>query len=190
MKRILLAALVIAALPLGAQAGDLSYSYLQGGYQATDIDGLPNAHGYGGTGSFALGPNFQLHGGWARQDFNSSNVSFDDWNLGGGFHNPINATTDFVANADYRRLNINGLSGDIKTWSGEVGVRSALAPQFEGWALAGYEDGKNINGAVYGKLGGQYKFGKNESGSGWGLVAEAKFSKDINQYFIGPRISF
>jgi Ax21 family sulfation-dependent quorum factor len=185
MKRILLAALVSAALPLAAQAGDLSYSYLQGGYQATDIDGLPNAHGWGGAGSFALGPNFQLHGGWARQDFNNSNVSFDDWNLGGGFHNPINATTDLVANVDYRRLNINGFSGDIKTYSGEVGVRSALAPQFEGWALAGYEDGHNINGAVYGKLGAQYKFGKS-----WGLVGEAKFSKDINQYFIGPRISF
>jgi Ax21 family sulfation-dependent quorum factor len=185
MKRILLAVLVTAALPLAAQAGDLSYSYLEGGYYATDINNLPNAHGWGGAGSVAVGENFNLSGGWARQDFDHSNVSFDDWHVGGGFHNPVNTTTDLVANAGYRNLSINGLSGDIKTYSGEVGVRSALAPQFEGWVLAGYEDGKNINGSFYGKLGGQYKIAK-----GWGLVGEAKFSKDINTYFVGPRFSF
>lgn len=185
MKRILLAALAIVAIPLAAQAGDLNYNYVQGGYQATDIDGLPNAHGWGLNGSAALGSNFSVSGGWARQDFNSSNVSFNDWNLGGGFHNPINATTDLVANVDYRRIGSNALTSDIKTYSGEVGVRSALAPQFEGWALAGYEDGHNVNGSAYGKLGAQYKFASN-----WGLVGEAKFSKDTNQYFIGPRISF
>ncbi len=190
MKRILLAVLVTAALPLAAHASDatasdLSYNYLQAGYQATNIDAAPNASGWGGKASFAVGPNFQLFGGWARQDFDHSNVSFDDWNIGGGFHKSVNATTDLVANVEYRRLNINGFSGDIKTYSGEVGVRSELAPKFEGWALAGYEDGHNINGELYGKLGAQVKFGK-----GWGLVGEAKFSKDITEYFIGPRFSF
>lgn len=185
MKRIFLAVLVTAALPLAAQASDLSYNNLQIGYQATNIDGAPNANGWGGAGSVALGSNFQLFGGWARQDFDHSNASFDDWNLGGGFHTSINATTDFVTNVDYRRLNINGFNGNIKTYSGEVGVRSALAPKFEGWALAGYEDGHNINGELYGKLGAQVKFGK-----GWGLVGEAKFSKDLATYFVGPRYSF
>ena len=190
IKRALFVALVVAALPLAAQADDLKYSFLQGGYQATDFDGLPNAHGWGASASGALGSNFQVFGGWARQDFNNSNASYDDWNLGAGFHTPINASTDFVTNVDYRRLNFHGDGGDMKVYSGEAGVRSALAPHFEGWVLAGYEDGHNIDGAVYGKLGGQYTFGKGESGRGWGLVGEAKFSKDMNTYFIGPRFTF
>ena len=186
MKRSLLAALAIAALPLAAYADEpLSYSYVQGGYQATDFDNLPNVHGWGMSGSAALGSNFSINGGWARQDFDGTSVHANDWNIGGGFHNAINPTTDFVGNVGYRRIDPVGVGSAMKIYNGEVGVRSALAPQFEGWALAGYEDGHNVNGSAYGKLGGQYKFGKN-----WGLVGEAKFAKDYNQYFVGPRISF
>ena len=186
MKHILLAALAFAALPLAAHADEqLSYSYVQGGYLLSDFDALPDAHGWGLSGSAALGSNFHVFGGWARQDFDGTSFHSNDWNVGGGFHTPLNPTTDFVANVGYRRVDSIGLSNDLKIYNGEVGVRSALAPQFEGWALAGYEDGHNVNGSLYGKLGGQYKFGKN-----WGLVGEAKLSKDTNQYFVGPRISF
>ena len=186
MKRFLLAALAFAALPLAAQADEpLSWNYVQGGYQATDFDALPNAHGWGLSGSAALGSNFHITGGWTRQDFDGTSVHGNDWNLGGGFHNTIGANTDFVGNVGYRRIDSAGLTSDIKIYNGEVGVRSALAPTLEGWALAGYEDGHKVNGSAYGKLGAQYKFGKN-----WGLVGEAKFAKDYNQYFVGPRISF
>ena len=64
-------------------------------------------------------------------------------------------------------------------------MRSLLGSRVEGWALGGYEDGKNVNGEFYGKLGGQVKFSKN-----WGLVGEAKMSHDIKQYFVGPRFTF
>jgi len=195
MKRILLAALAVAVLPLAAQAGDLSYNYVQAGYGATHNDNSGrDSHGWSGSGSAALGEHFQVLGGLSRtnRDLPSNpNSNVNAWTLGAGFHTPISAKTDFVADVDYHQASVDGLSRDIKRYSGELGVRSAMAPQFEGWAMAGYThahdpngDGRN-NGEVFGKLGGQYKFTKN-----WGLVAEGTLAENNRGIFIGPRISF
>ncbi len=191
MKRILLAALATAILPLAAQAGDLSYSYLQGGYDYTNSDSGHNSHGWGGTGSVALGQNFQVFGGGSRVSHDHLDAISNVWNLGGGFHTAISDRTDFVADVDYRQATLEGRSGDARAYSGELGVRSALAPHFEGWAMAGYANshndnlGHNNSEKLFGKLGGQYKFDKN-----WGLVGVATVSHNGESYFVGPRFSF
>jgi hypothetical protein len=64
-------------------------------------------------------------------------------------------------------------------------VRSALAPNFEGYAMAGYEDAEKVDGDFYGRVGAQVKF--NQS---WGITGDVKFSDDDTQYFVGPRLSF
>jgi len=195
MKRILLAALAAAVLPLAAQADDLSYTYLQAGYNAAHNDNSGrDTHGWSGDGSYALGEHFQVLAGFAHsnRDLPSDpNASVNAWRLGAGFHTPIGGKTDFVADVDYHQASIDGVNRDTKRYSGELGVRSALAPRFEGWALAGYShahdpngDGRN-NGEVFGKLGGQYKFNKN-----WGLVAEGRLAENDREIFIGPRVSF
>jgi Ax21 family sulfation-dependent quorum factor len=186
MKKTLLALVAAAALPFAAHAGDLRYNYVEGGYAADHFNGLPNADGFGLNGSVGLGDDFSLFGGWSRQKFDNTGVHFNDWNAGVGFHHPLNDTTHLVANLGYRSLDTNaGGGGNVHSYTGEVGVRSQLGSNFEGWALGGYEDGKNVNGEFYGKLGGQVKFGKN-----WGLVGEAKMSHDQKEYFVGPRFSF
>ena len=184
MKMSLLALMVATALPFAAHAGDLSYNYLQGGYAADQFDGLPDANGYGLNGSVGVGDDFNLFGGWSRQQFDQTHVHFNDWNAGVGFHHALNDSTHLIANVGYRKLDAGG-SANIHTYNGEVGVRSQLGSNVEGWALGGYEDGKNVNGAFYGKLGGQVKFNKS-----WGVVAEAKMSKEQKEYFIGPRFTF
>ena len=193
MKRFLLAALATAILPLVAQAGDLSYNYLQAGYDYTNSDSAPNAHGWSGTGSVAIGQNFQVIGGGSHTNRDTTGTTVNGWNLGGGFHTPISDRTDFVADASYHQANVDGVSGGIKTYTGEAGVRSALAPRFEGWAMAGYSDSHNNtgdidrsgNGRFFAKLGGQYKLNKN-----WGLVGETRFAQHDQGYFVGPRFSF
>lgn len=195
MKRILLAALAAAVLPLAAQASDLSYTYLQAGYDAAhnDKSGI-DSHAWSGSGSVAVGEHFHVLGGFSHSNSdlpNNSNSRVNTWTLGGGFHTPIGGKTDFVADVDYHQANVDGLSRDVKGYTGEAGVRSALAPQFEGWALAGYSHSHNPNGdgksdgEAFGKLGGQYKFGKN-----WGLVAEGTLAENNRGIFIGPRVSF
>lgn len=194
MKRILLAALAAAVLPLAAQAGDLNYTYLQGGYNySNNSNSGHNAHGWSAAGSAAIGQNFQILGGFSRSDHDFTGAHTNGWSLGGGFHTPISDRTDFVADVGYHQAQVDGISGDIKTWSGEAGVRSALAPRFEGWAMAGYADGENdlgdisrsSNGRFFGTLGAQFKFDKN-----WGLVGQARLTHNGQGYFIGPRFSF
>ncbi|HEY4556154.1 MAG TPA: Ax21 family protein, partial [Lysobacter sp.] len=70
-------------------------------------------------------------------------------------------------------------------YSVEAGVRGALAPNFEGYALAGYEDGRRYDGDFYGRVGAQVKFSPM-----WGLSGDVKFSDGDTQLFIGPRITF
>lgn len=194
MKRILVAALVIASLPVAAQAADLSYTYLQGGYGFGSADSGRDSHSWSADGSVAVGQNFQVLGGLAhtrRSAYdNHPDLTTNAWNLGAGFHAGISDRTDFVADVAYHHANVDGASNDAKHYSGEIGVRSALAPKFEGWAMAGYGDSRNSNtgnshGEVFGKLGAQYKFNKN-----WGLVAEGRASHNSDSIFVGPRISF
>ena len=193
MKRILLAALAIAVLPLAAQAGDLSYTYLEGGYDYSNSNSGHNAHGWSGNGAFAIGEHFQVSAGGGRTDHDFTGATSNGWGLGGGFHTPISDKTDFVADVGYHQTSISGVSGDIKTYSGEAGVRSALAPRFEGWAMAGYANDHNdlgdisrgSNGRFFGQLGGQFKLNKN-----WGLVGETTLSHYGQGYFVGPRVSF
>lgn len=195
MKRVLLAFAATAALPLAAQAGDLSYNYLQAGYSYAHGDGGRHAHGWEGEASAGLGDHFQVFGGGGTNDRNNpaGPSSGEGWNLGAGFHTGIGSRTDFVGDLDYHRSQLDGVSGNVRSWAGEVGVRSAMSPHFEGWAMAGYQRAHNdighvdrgSNGEAFGKLGGQYKFTKN-----WGLVAEGRVASHDHGIFVGPRVSF
>lgn len=192
MKRILLAALAAAAIPLSAQAGDLDYTFVQGGYY-NDFNSGADSHGWSGSGQFAVGQNFFLSGGAGRTEIDGQPNHFDGGQVGGGFHVPISAQTDFIGELQYGRETSSAVSGHATTYTGDVGVRSALAPHFEGWVKAGYTNASSdfggvdegSRGRVFGNLGGEYKFNKNV-----GLVSEVTFVRDEQQVFVGPRINF
>lgn len=194
MKRFLPAALAIALLPFAAQAGDLSYNYFQAGYGYSHNDPSDShSHLWRANGSVAVGDHFAIIGGGNVVDHDGTDTSGQGWSLGGNFHTPISAQTDFIANASYGHSNIDGVSGHVNTYSGTLGVRSGLTPHVEGWVEAGYSNSQNdlgdisrgSQGRVFGLLGGQYKFNKNI-----GLVAEGNLGKDNRGIFVGPRISF
>jgi Ax21 family sulfation-dependent quorum factor len=196
MKRSLLALTLLAALPVltlsaaASAAEGVSYTYVEGGYLATDSD-FGDADGFAINGSGAIAPNFHLFGGYAGQktdDFNVGDVRFDgvdvdQWRAGIGYNHEISPRADLLTRVAYERAEVEGDNFD--GYSVEAGVRGALTSNLEGYALAGYEDGDDFDGDFYGRVGGQVKFNPT-----WGLSGDVKFADGDTQYFIGPRVTF
>lgn len=185
MKRFVLALALVSALPFAASAADgVNYNYVQGGYVATRTDG-GNTNGWGLGGSVAVHPNVHLFADYANQKINRTKLDFDQWRVGGGYNTAIGKSTDFEANLAYERVDAgHGINAD--GYSIEAGVRSALSPRFEGYAMLGYLDGNHASGDAYARLGGTVKFNQN-----WGLNADVRVvNGGDTQWFVGPRFTW
>ena len=188
MRKTLFALIAMAALPMAANAGDISYDYIELGYSQIDLDGTSNDFdGAAFNGSVSIGKDFFLYGGYGQHESDRGSIDLDTTRLGIGWHRGINDSTDLVLSANYLRFDVDlaGLSGDADGYEAEVGVRSAFTPNFEAEFALGYADGGDFHGDVYGRIQGNYKFSGN-----WGLVASATFAEGGNQYLIGPRLRF
>lgn len=136
----LLALGLTAALPFAASAqsvSSLSYNYVEGGYAATDTDS-GDADGFGVNASIAFHPNFHLFGGYQNQEIDDSRVDFDQWRVGVGYNHGISPNADLVTRIAYEKFDF-GRGFDADGYSVEVGLRGALLPNLEGYAMAGYE---------------------------------------------------
>ena len=183
-KNSLLALALLAALPFAATAAEgVSYNYVQGGYAATNTDGA-DADGWGLDGSVAIAPNFHLFGGYSNQEIDDTSVDFDQYRIGVGYNREIAPAADLVTRVAYEKFDA-GRGFDYDGWSAEVGVRGALAPSFEGYVMAGYEDGDEYDGEFYGRVGALAKFNAN-----WGVAADVKFVDGDTQWFVGPRFTW
>ena len=209
MKKQLALAAALAFASFAATAGDLSYSYVEGGYVRTDIDDLGDGDGFGVNGSVAVHDNVFLFGGYSMQDADESGVEvdLDAMRLGAGFNWALNDRADFLAQAGWERaeteVSFNQFGdGDARAdaWFIEGGFRGLLSVDgdIEGWALAGYTDIHDLDAGgldvtidededdeVYGRAGMLFKFNPT-----WGVVAEGRFASDVRQYFVGVRASF
>lgn len=204
MKRSLLAALtLLAAAPLAASAAEgVSYNYIEAGYAATSPDGNDvDSDGWAINGAAAIAPNFHLFGGYSGQktdDFNVGparvdGIDVDQWNFGVGYNHELNSQLDLLTRVGYQKIETDSFNvGDVNFggsdrdgWNVEAGVRGAFTPNFEGYALAGYEDFERTDGEFYGRVGAQVKLNQT-----WGVNGEVKFVDGYTSYFIGPRMSF
>jgi Ax21 family sulfation-dependent quorum factor len=172
-------------MPLAASAADVSYNYVEGGYQNFDLDGAPGADGVNLGGSAALGQHLHVFGSYGNVEIDNSNVDVDLWRLGLGWNTGISDNSHLVVRANY--LQVDAGLADAEGWEAEVGLRSAFGANFETYVGLGYVDGDEVDGSgdVYGKLNAQYKFNPT-----WGLVGSVTLADDRNEYFFGPRISF
>lgn len=183
MKKSLLALTLLAALPFAASAAEgVSYNYVEGGYAASKISG-PDADGWAIGGSAAIAPNFHVFGSYNSQEIDNTNFDVDNWRVGVGYNHEIGAKTDLLTRVAYERYetNVRNFNG----YSVEVGLRSGLTKNWEGYVLAGYEDGSDFDGDFYGRIGTQVKFNPN-----WSVSGEVKFADGDAQYFVGPRYTF
>ncbi|MBF6023101.1 diffusible signal factor-reguated Ax21 faimly protein [Lysobacter niastensis] len=203
VRSTLAALTLLAALPFAASAAEgVSYTYVEGGYAATNLDGGADADGWTIGGSGAIAPNFHVFGSYTGQEVDGFATPFgrangydvDQWRLGLGYNHELNSQVDLLTRVAYEKFESDAFSvgneffagEDVDGWSVEAGVRAALTPNFEGYALAGYEDyDHGIDGEFYGRLGAQVKFNQT-----WGISGDVKFVDSDTQYFIGPRVSF
>lgn len=182
-------AVLAAALPFAAAAqtapGALSYNYAEAGYVYTKADGAPKADGAAANVSFSVHPNVHVFGSVNRQSIDTTSVKVDHLRLGAGYNTPVSARTDLVARGAYERYNINHGGGKVDGYSAEVGARSVLVDNLEGYAFLGYEDGRDFDGDFYGRLGANYTFSPN-----WSVTGDVKFADGAHQWFVGPRFSW
>jgi len=184
-----LSALILALLaaPVGAQAADLSYSWLEADYIRLKPDNFESTDGIGIRGSGALGDNFNVIVGWSKIDGsqaeNLPNQLPDTkaWYAGFGYHTPVSESADLFAEVAYNKET----TFDNDGVSGRVGVRAAFGPNFEGGAALAYTKFDHIDANTAIDVFGQYKFTPM-----FGISAEAVVGNNDKSVVIGPRVSF
>jgi Ax21 family sulfation-dependent quorum factor len=193
MKRSLLALVMLAALPLTAQAAQPNYNYLEADYVSIniqDVDDMDNAEGFGLRGSWAMTDSFYLFGSYlsGSTEISEVDVDVDQSQLGVGFRHGVTETTDFIAELSWlnQSIDVEGL-GEEDGNGGRLsaGFRHSFDPKFDGFVKANYTDGNDFDGDFSGTVGAFVKF--NET---WGITAEAEVGGDADIYTLGVRASF
>jgi Ax21 family sulfation-dependent quorum factor len=191
MKRSLFALALAAALPLSAQAGELSYNYIQLDYTRANLDGVDaDPDGFTLSGSAALGEKFYLFGSYLKgsDEISGFDFDYDQTQVGFGFRHGISDKADFIAELSYVDAGVE-LEDDFDVSSdgyrASIGVRGLMADKFEGYAKANWTDGSDVDGTFSGTVGALYKINAT-----WGINAEAEFGEDATIWGLGVRASF
>ena len=191
MKRSLIALALAAVLPLSAQAGELSYNYVQLDYNRASVDDLDaDPDGFGLKASAALGDKFYLFGSYMKlsDTIEGFDVDLDQSQVGFGYHHAINDKADLLAELSYinAKVDIEDVgSGSGDGYRASFGVRGQMAENFEGYAKANWTDAKDADGEVSGTLGALFKINAT-----WGINAEAEFGDGATIWGLGVRASF
>jgi opacity protein-like surface antigen len=209
MRKIFLAAALLAAAPLSASAAEsMSYTYVEGGWTQQQISAPgsnPKLDGAYIRGSFAIADQVNVFGGYSSTsktyhledsigEYRIKNT-IDQPELGIGYHMPMTDRVDFTADIAWMRINNevkfdDGVTTDsakihTNAGRGSLGVRGKPSRRTEAWLKAGYIDGSDMDGVWIGTLGGQVSFTRT-----WGMVGEVQYYDDVTQYSVGVRASF
>lgn len=201
MKRTIFALVLAAALPMSAQASELSYSFVELDYlNSTNgvTDGFSgqglDTTGYGVRGSFGFAENFYVSAGYSQGDLdNLSFIDNDKWNVGFGYHRSMYDQADWFVEAGYTKASSNEPVLDDSFYNVSAGIRGSISDHFEGIAKLSYNDGADNNGAFFpqydsafsASVGLQWRI--NEM---WGIVGEIQAYEDATDYTVGVRASF
>lgn len=190
MKYSLIALALAAALPLSAQANDLSYSFIEGGYARSSVSSA-DASGFFVDGSFKFNDDF--YGALSYRKVSDNGVSLDEKLATLGYRHPMTATSDFIAELSY--LNIGADAGsfgssDSNGYRVGAGFRGMLAPRFEGNIKGYYSKIKDFGGGKFGaNVGGVFYINQT-----WGITGSYDHAKllgeNINTWSVGVRASF
>ena len=190
-KKLLLGtALVFALSP--AFAGDLSYNFIEIGYQKADLDddlaGFSiDGDGYGIAGAFEVGENWFIAVGYSALDFDFG-VDLDQLSVGGGYHFGMSESTDFFATLSYLTAEISASgfgSLDEDGYGVAIGVRSLLTDKVELSGSIGYSDlGDGADGTAF-NVGALYSLTEN-----FAVGFDIGIDEDVTLYGIGGRFYF
>jgi len=189
-------AVTLLMLATPAMAGELSYSYVEGGYQRIDIDddlvGGIDGDGFGLGFSFEVGENFFVAGQYGQADLDAGigfglSADYDETSLGVGYHTGISDKADFYGILSWVRaeVSVDGFgSVDADGYSMTVGMRSYVSDKFEleghiGYVDLGDDDGTSIGGSAF------YDFTDN-----FAVGALLDFDDDVTTYGVAGRFYF
>jgi hypothetical protein len=176
-----------------AQAGDLSYTYAEGGFAQVDIDGIDEGDGYFIGGSLAFGTNWLafVEYGTAEFDQGVAEADVDELQLGFGGHFPAAENMDFVGRIAYVDqsvdVNVPGLgsaSADENGYMLSAGLRGRAMDRLDLMGAIEYVDvGDGDDTGLM--LRGLYEFTDMFS-----LGARAGLSDDVTELGIFARFTF
>lgn len=190
LKRTLFALALAAALPMSAQAGEVSYSYIQAGYASTHLDDLGGAdfNGWSLDGSVGFGDSsFYGFGGYKTGD--ESSVDLNQTHLGVGWHS--SGTAQWFAEVSWIKdeIDYGFTSFDDNGFSVGGGVRGFMGDKFEGNAKLSYTDVGDFGDGFGVGLAGIFHF--NDT---WGAYASYDYSDrgdfNLDTWGLGVRASF
>lgn len=195
MKRAFFALALAAALPMSAQASELSYSFVELDYVNSRAEilssGFYNTDGYGIRGSYGFAENYFVTGSYSNSEFDiSSTLDQDKWGLGFGYHKALNDQADWTAEIGYTQISSFAPVLDESYYNLSVGIRGSMTDNFEGTAKLGYSDGANAfypqhDGSIFASAGLKWNITQM-----WGIVGEVTVSEDNTDYLFGVRASF
>ncbi len=187
MKRTLFALALAAALPMSAQAGEISYSYIQGGYSAASVDG-GDFNGFGLKGSFAFNDSFY---GFASYDSGEdSSVDLNQTTLGAGWHTAGDTQWFVEANYINNEIDFGFGSFDDDGFAIAGGVRAKVSDKFELNGKLSYTDVGDFGDGFGVGVGALLSF--NDT---WGAYASYDYSDrgsnvELDTWSLGVRASF
>ena len=190
-KKLLLGtALVFAMSP--AFAGDLSYNFIELGYQKAELDddlaGISfDGDGFGIGGSFEVGESWFVGVGYSTIGFDFG-IDLDQISVGGGYHAGLSDRTDFFAALSYLSVEVSasGLgSVDEDGYGVAIGVRSMLTDNVELNGSLGYSDlGNGADGTAF-NAGALYSFTES-----FAVGFDIGIEEDVTLYSVGGRFYF
>lgn len=196
MKRALFALALAAALPMSAQATELSYSFVEVDYTNSNSEifgsSTLDTDGYGVRGSFGFAENFYVSGGYQKNDFDIG-VDEDRWNVGFGYHREMYDQADWFVEVGYTKIDSFAPVFDENVYDVSVGLRGSISDRFEGIAKFSYNDGADFGGAIYPQYDGAFSATVGlqwRINAMWGIVGEVEAYEDDTDYTLGVRASF
>jgi len=210
MRNTVILAALLAAAPLVGQAQSLSYTYVEAGWTQRDLPSPLDEHANGGylRGSWAVTDPIYVFAGFSQvrktfHDYGTARIELRQPELGIGYRQSLAERLDFTADIAFQRYETRtklsgydaldggmGLDGEYKDHATvgrlNFGLRGKPSERTEAWIKGGYLDGTDDqDGEFVGNIGGQFNITPT-----WGVVGEAVFVGDDQQWMLGARASF
>lgn len=186
-------ALVALAGVASAHAGDLSYSYFEGGFSRMDIDGIDTGDGYFVGGSLGIGANWLGFAEWSTASFDESgvNADVDELQIGFGGHFAMSDRADFVGRLAYVDESVDvssALGSGSASENGymvSAGIRGRALERLDLMGSIEYVDLGDAGDDTGFSFRGVYDFTEMFS-----LGARIGYSDDTNEYGVFGRVRF
>lgn len=180
----------LVALPLAAQADNFGYTFIEGGFVNTDLDGAAgDADGFGFGGAFSVADNFHVLASYTDQDYDFGDGR--SYSVGAGFNTGLSQDLDLVAHLSYVDAEVDVNTGPFSFTANDdgyslgAGIRARTSSKIELEAGLDYVDLDLAGSDTALRVGGRYYFNNafaaglsladNDDGTSWMLSLRAEF---------------